>query len=96
MQDSEVERIRNATENPLDARMRRALESSPGTDRVLGEIGQLRRELAELRAEQQELAKAVQELAKTFRALALHFGIASEPYSKSKSSEKPRDAPGFA
>ncbi|HXQ95030.1 MAG TPA: hypothetical protein VN864_07705 [Thermoplasmata archaeon] len=96
MPESEVERVRNATEDPADARMRRALQSPPGTDRVLAEIGQMRRELAELRAEQQELAKAVHELAKTFRALALHFGIASEPYSKPKGVEKPRDAPGFA
>jgi hypothetical protein len=93
--DSEVDRVRNATENPADARMRRALQGAPNSDRVLAEIGQLRRELAELRAEQGELAKAVQELAKTFRTLAVHFGIASEPYPKPKGSEKPRDVPGF-
>jgi hypothetical protein len=66
------------------------------TERWIGELGQLRREIAELRSEQQELARAVAELAKTFRALALHFGIASEPYPKPKSTAPPRDSPGFA
>jgi hypothetical protein len=70
--------------------------SEPETERWVGELAQLRRELAELRAEQRELARAVQELAKTFRALALHFGIASEPYPKTKGAEPPRDVPGFA
>jgi hypothetical protein len=66
------------------------------TERWIGELAQLRQEIAELRAEQQELGRAVGELAKTFRALAVHCGIASEPYAKSKGSERPRDAPGFA
>ncbi|MCI4325758.1 MAG: hypothetical protein L3K00_07785 [Thermoplasmata archaeon] len=70
--------------------------AEPETERWVGELAQLRREPAEMRAEQRELARAVQELAKTFRSLALHFGIASEPYPKPKSTEPPRERPGFA